>query len=249
MVYVTFPRGQSALDDQRNPGDFAGKVSSPLMSLWGIVVAGGSGSRYGSLKQLAPLGGQRVLDRAVSALRDGVADLAGVVVVVPVAVIGSEELPGDLVVAGGSSRAASVRAGLAALPVDVDRVLVHDGARPLVPAAVVQRVVDGLDEAPAAVPVVPVTDSLRSVAGGPVDRSAFVAVQTPQGFRRDVLERAHAEAADPSAATDDASLVDAIGEHVVHVDGDVSNLKITTPADLVVAEALIAARAVEGSAR
>jgi len=212
------------------------------MGLWGIVVAGGSGMRYGTLKQLEPLGGRRVLDLAVSALIDGPPDASvdGVVVVVPAAVIGAVELPGDVVVAGGDSRAASVRAGLAAVPTDVDRVLVHDGARPLLPSDVVGRVVAGLDRAPAVVPVVAVTDSLRSAGGGSVDRSGFVAVQTPQGFHRTVLERAHDASLDAAAATDDASLVDALGEVVLHVDGDTSNLKITTPADLVIAEALLA---------
>ena len=212
------------------------------MGLWGIVVAGGSGARFGTLKQLEPLGGRRVLDLAVSALIDGPPDASvdGVVVVVPRSVLGSVDLPGDVVVAGGDSRAASVRAGLAAVPADVDRVLVHDGARPLVPPAVVGRVMAGLDQAPAVVPVVAVTDSLRSVDGGAVDRSGFVAVQTPQGFHRPVLERAHDMALDTSSATDDASLVDAIGERVLHVDGDAVNLKITAPSDLVVAEALLA---------
>lgn len=212
------------------------------MGLWGIVVAGGSGTRFGTLKQLEPLGGRRVLDLAVSALVDGPpnASVDGVVVVVPSSVIGSTDLPGDVVVAGGDTRAASVRAGLAAVPSDVDRVLVHDGARPLVTAAVVGRVIDGLDRAPAVVPVLPVTDSLRSVNGGVVDRSSFLAVQTPQGFHRAVLERAHDAAPDAAAATDDASLVDAIGEIVLHVDGDPSNLKITARTDLVVAEALLA---------
>lgn len=222
-------------------------VSSPVMGLWGIVVAGGSGTRYGRLKQLEPLGGQRVLDLAVSALRRGAgSELDGIVVVVPAAVVDTPPtdapLPGDIVAAGGDSRAASVRAGLGALPSDADRVLVHDGARPLVSAAAVHRVVAGLDAAAAVVPVVPVTDSLRTIDGEPVDRSAFVAVQTPQGFHRAVLEKAHEASGDPASATDDASLVDAIGGTVIHVDGDVSNLKITTPADLVVAEALLAER-------
>lgn len=210
------------------------------MGLWGIVVAGGSGTRFGTLKQLEPLGGRRVLDLAVASLTDGHVSVDGVVLVVPESVIGSVDLPGDVVVAGGDSRAASVRSGLAAVPADADRVLVHDGARPLVSAAVVARVVAGLDLAPAVVPVVPVTDSLRSVDGGAVDRANFVAVQTPQGFHRAVLERAHAAASDPAAATDDASMVDAIGETVLHVDGDAANLKITARADLLVAEALLA---------
>lgn len=222
------------------------QVSSLVMGLWGIVVAGGSGTRYGTLKQLEPLGGKRVLDLAVAALTAGPphASVDGVVVVVPAAVIGSVDLPGDVVVAGGESRAASVRAGLAAVPAGIERVLVHDGARPLLSSAVVGRVIAGLDRAPAVVPITPVTDSLRSVDGGAVDRSSFVAVQTPQGFHRNVLQAAHEAAAGDGTATDDASLVDAIGSQVLHVDGDTSNLKITTPADLAVAEALLARAAI-----
>lgn len=208
------------------------------MGLWGIVVAGGSGTRFGTLKQLEPLGEERVIDRAVAALRAGATALQGIVVVVPSEVLGTVDLPGDLVVAGGGTRAASVRCGLDALPADVDRVLVHDAARPLTSPAVVQRVVDGLAEAPGVVPVVAVTDSLRRSEGGAVDRSAFVAVQTPQGFHRAVLERAH-RAANASDATDDASLLDHIGERVLHVDGEPTNLKITEPADLPVAEVLL----------
>jgi len=226
-------------------------VSSLVMGLWGIVVAGGSGTRFGTLKQLEPLGDRRVLDLAVSALINGPSDASvdGVVVVVPASVIGSVELPGDVVVAGGESRAASVRAGLAAVPAEVSRVLVHDGARPLVTADVVRRVIAGLDTAPAVVPVVPITDSLRSIDGGAVDRSRFVAVQTPQGFDRAVLQQAHDAAPDAASATDDASLVDAIGAPVLHVDGDPTNFKITAPADLVVAEAVLARSDDESSTR
>ncbi len=212
------------------------------MSLWGIVVAGGSGTRFGSLKQFESLRGERVLDLAVAALRSGSHTVEGVVVVVPASVLGTVDLPGDLAVAGGASRSDSVRAGLAALPAGADRVLVHDGARPLLTGDVVDRVVAGLDAAPGVVPVVPVTDSLRRLDGGAVDRSAFVAVQTPQGFHRDVLERAHADAPAGHGATDDASLVDALGENVAHVDGDVSNIKITARVDVAIAEALLSQR-------
>jgi 2-C-methyl-D-erythritol 4-phosphate cytidylyltransferase len=209
------------------------------MGLWGIVVAGGSGTRFGTLKQLELLAGRRVLDWAVMSLagegstRNGV---DGVVLVVPEVLLDLDDLPGDVIVAGGPSRSASVRAGLAAVPEGTDRVLVHDGARPLASAAVVERVIKGLDDASAVVPVVPVTDTLRRVDGGSVDRSGLVAVQTPQGFDLALLKRAHDAGGD---ATDDASLVDALGEHVLHVPGDLSNIKITEPADLVVAETLL----------
>jgi 2-C-methyl-D-erythritol 4-phosphate cytidylyltransferase len=204
------------------------------MQVWAVVVAGGSGSRFGGPKQLEPLGGARVIDHAVAALAPHV---TGTVVVVPPALVEVGDLPGDVVVAGGASRSASVRAGLAAVPADADWVLVHDGARPLVARAVIERVLAALAAgADGAIPVVPVTDSLRTTDGRPVDREVFVAVQTPQGFRAGVLREAHAAGDD---ASDDATLVDRVGGHVVHVAGDPGNLKITVPADLALAEVLL----------
>lgn len=205
---------------------------------WGIVVAGGSGTRFGTRKQLASFGGKRVIDWSLDALRDHV---AGLIVVVPAdladgSTVLDPPLSADVVVAGGSSRSESVRAGLAMLPDSADRVLVHDAARPLADPALVARVLDGLSTADAVVPVVPVTDSLRAVGGGGVDRSDFVAVQTPQGFSVEVLRAAHASGRD---ASDDATLVDMHGATVLHVDGDPRNLKVTVPHDLVVADVLL----------
>jgi 2-C-methyl-D-erythritol 4-phosphate cytidylyltransferase len=160
----------------------------------------------------------------------------GVVVVVPLDVADDPEALADRVVAGGASRSASVREGLAALPADVERVLVHDAARPVPVLAVWERVLAALDEgADAVVPVVAVTDTLRERGAGTVDRTRFVAVQTPQGFRVEVLRRAHDRTTD---ATDDASLVEAAGGRVVEVDGDPTNIKVTGPLDLKLAEAL-----------
>lgn len=205
------------------------------MDLWGVVVAGGGGSRYGGLKQFEPLAGRRVLDWSIAALAPV---CRGMVVVVPASAPARLHLPsGVTAVAGGDTRSHSVRAGLDALPPAASHVLVHDAARPLVTADVVARVVDALAAgAVAAVPVVPVTDSLRTVEGRPVDRSGLVAVQTPQGFRVDVLRSAH-DAGD--TATDDASLVDRLGLTVVHVEGDPANVKITDPHDLRIAEVLL----------
>ena len=205
------------------------------MDLWGVVVAGGGGSRYGGLKQFDLLAGRRVLDWSVAALRPV---CRGVVVVVPVSALAGLQLPPGLTgVAGGDTRSGSVRAGLDALPAAASHVLVHDAARPLVTAEVVARVRDALVAgAVAAVPVVPVTDSLRTVEGRPVDRGGLVAVQTPQGFRVDVLRAAHGEG---DTATDDASLVDQLGLPVVHVQGDPANMKITDPQDLRIAEVLL----------
>ena len=149
------------------------------------------------------------------------------------------------VVAGGGTRQESVAAALAAVPAQVPIVLVHDAARALAPPPLIERVAstvrDGHD---AVIPVLPLVDTIKEVAAdgsviGTVDRAALRAVQTPQGFRREVLARAHAAAVD--ALTDDAGLVEKLGVRVHCVPGDERALKITRPADLAVAAALLAA--------
>jgi 2-C-methyl-D-erythritol 4-phosphate cytidylyltransferase len=203
------------------------------MSTWAIVVAAGSGERFGDRKQYLPLGGLRVLDWA---LRDAVERCDGVVLVVPADVADEPEPSVASVVAGGESRSDSVRHGLAAVPADADVIVVHDGARPVPVGAVWDRVLAAVtDGADGAVPGVAVVDTLREVGGASVDRTAFVAVQTPQAFRAAVLRAAHAAGGD---ATDDASLVEAAGGRVVVVDGDPANIKVTTRIDLTLAELL-----------
>lgn len=150
------------------------------------------------------------------------------------------------VVAGGATRQESVRAALAAVDPLIEFILVHDAARPFVPVEVVARVIDALQTGAAAVvPVVPLTDSLRRVqsdgASTAVDRTPMRAVQTPQGFRRDLLLRAHREVHRVEAA-DDASLVERSGVPVTLVPGSELAFKITRPHDLVIAEAVLAAR-------
>ncbi len=205
------------------------------MEVWSIVVAAGSGRRFGGPKQLVELAGRRVVDRSVDAMARV---SAGVVLVGAADQLADLTTSGaDRIVAGGATRSASVRAGLDVLPESATHVLVHDAARPLVPEAVCDRVVAALvDGADGVVPVVPVTDSLRSVDGVPVDRARLLAVQTPQGFRLDALRAGHAGDAD---ATDDATLVSGLGGDVRHVDGDPVNLKITGPDDVRIAEVLL----------
>jgi 2-C-methyl-D-erythritol 4-phosphate cytidylyltransferase len=205
--------------------------------VWVIVVAAGSGSRFGRPKQYEPLGTRRVLDWSLDAARC-VAD--GVVLVVAPEHAADAESAADVVVAGADTRSGSVRAGLAAVPADAAVVLVHDGARPLAGAELFARVVAAVTEGvDAVVPAVAVTDTLRRRDGGPVDRDELLAVQTPQGFRAGALRDAHAGGGE---ATDDVSLVEAAGGKVVVVDGTPANIKITHPDDLVVAGALLAAR-------
>jgi 2-C-methyl-D-erythritol 4-phosphate cytidylyltransferase len=221
--------------------------------VWSIVVAGGAGRRFGRLKQFSVLGGRPVLAWAVQACRTC---SAGVVLVLPEAAATeaadgaevSDPHGADAVVAGGATRADSVRCGLAAVPDDADVIVVHDAARPLAsPAlfeAVLAAVIDG--GADGAVPGVPPSDTIKAVDDSgrvtdTLDRTRLVAVQTPQAFRAAVLRRAHA-GAPPAGATDDAMLVEAVGGLVQVVPGEPGNLKITDPDDLQVAERLLAAR-------
>ena len=192
------------------------------------MVGGGSGQRFGAAKQYARIGDERVIDRA-RRVAESVCD--GVVVVVPAA-----DAEREHAVAGGATRSASVRAGLAAVPAAADVICVHDAARPLAGPELFHRVIDAvLAGADAAVPAVPVSDTIKVVAGdGSVvatpDRSTLVAVQTPQAFRASVLRAAHASGGE---GTDDATLVEALGRTVVTVPGDPMNRKITDPSDLV----------------
>lgn len=203
-----------------------------------VVVAAGRGDRFGGPKQFLVLDGERLVDRAVAICRRHCDE---VVVVLPPGTAWDGPAV-EAAVDGGATRSASVRAGLAALSDDVDLIVVHDAARPLVGDDVFTRVMAAVREgADAAVPAVPIADTVKRVRGervvGTVDRSDLVAVQTPQAFRAAALRSAHADAAD---ATDDAGLVERAGGRVVVVPGVATNVKITTPSDLVVAGHLVA---------
>lgn len=206
-----------------------------------MVLAAGSGTRFGAPKQFAELGGRPVLEWSLDTARRA---CAGVVLVVPPDRLGAEVAwPADVVVAGGATRSASVRAGLGALPPDTDVVAVHDAARPLAPLELWQAVIAAVEAgADAAVPACAVTDTVKEVGRGgrlvTLDRSRLVAVQTPQVFRASVLEEVHRSGGE---ATDDAALVEAAGGTVELVDAPSHNLKITSPLDLVVAAALLEA--------
>ncbi len=212
--------------------------------MWSIVVAGGSGRRFGQLKQFADLGGRPVLEWAVAACRPR---SAGVVLVLPAAPGGHDPHGADAVVAGGATRADSVRCGLAAVPSDAEVIVVHDAARPLASPALFAAVIDAVTAggADGAVPGVPPSDTIKAVdqsghVTSTLDRATLVAVQTPQAFRAAVLRRAHRDA--PADATDDAMLVEALGGTVRVVPGEPGNLKITGPDDLAAAERLLAPR-------
>ncbi len=209
------------------------------MQTWGIVVAAGSGARFGGPKQFHELGAERIVDRSV---RTALRCCDGVVVVLPA---GSEwdGPPVAAAVPGGATRAASVRAGLAAVPASADIVVVHDAARPLAGDALFRAVVDAVRAgADGAIPGLAVADTIKRVEGGrviaTVPRDDLVTVQTPQAFRAGALRDAHRDEAD---GTDDAALVEAAGGTVVIVEGERTNLKVTGPEDLVLMTALLAA--------
>ncbi|HEY3019502.1 MAG TPA: 2-C-methyl-D-erythritol 4-phosphate cytidylyltransferase [Solirubrobacteraceae bacterium] len=208
-----------------------------------LLVAAGRGERLGAPgpKAFIMLAGRPMLEWSLDALR-AAPSVERVVVAVPP---GVEWVGGDVSVAGGESRSQSVRNALAAAG-DADVVVVHDAARPLLDADLVERCVRALDGgADAVIAAAPVTDTVKEAADGivtrTVDRSRLWAVQTPQVFRRAALEAALAQPdAVLATATDDAGLVEARGGVVRVVESSPRNLKVTTPTDLKLAELLLA---------
>ncbi len=231
-----------------------------------MVPAAGRGERLGpgTPKALRPLGGVPMLVHAVRLLaaarsvdlivvaapRD---DVEAVAVLLADHGVGAGSATHVEVVPGGDDRQSSVGRALLALPADVDVVLVHDAARPLAPVELVDQVAAAVrDGAPAVVPGLAVTDTIKEVDGAgrvvatPV-RAALRAVQTPQGFRRAVLQAAHAATtADAVADTDDAGLVERNGGTVLVIAGHADAFKVTRPLDLVLAEAVLARRRAAG---
>ena len=202
------------------------------MSVAAVVVAAGRGTRFGGAKQFVFLDGETVAARSVSRARPS---LTWSCSSCPKGTSGGGE-GADIVVTGGASRAASVRSGLAHCG-DAAIVIVHDAARPK-PAELFHAVVRAIEEgADAAIPGLALTDTVKraslkgdmTVVVETLEREELVAVQTPQAFRREVLERAHADGGD---ATDDAGLVEALGALVVVIPGETTNVKITHPATL-----------------
>jgi 2-C-methyl-D-erythritol 4-phosphate cytidylyltransferase len=196
---------------------------------WTIVVAAGSGARFGGAKQFQTVGDDRLVDIAV---RTATRSTDHVVLVLPAGAVWDGP-PVAAAVAGGATRADSVRAG-------VDVVVVHDATRPLATGALFAAVIDAVrDGADGAVPGLPIADTIKRVEGEQVietvPRDDLVAVQTPQAFRAGALRAAHRECAD---ATDDATLVERDGGKVVVVPGDPVNIKVTGPADLDLVTAL-----------
>jgi 2-C-methyl-D-erythritol 4-phosphate cytidylyltransferase len=202
------------------------------MSVVGIVPAAGAGERLGAdvPKAFAVLGGRPMVEWSLDVLRE-VCDR--VVVAVP-----PDRVKAPDFVAGGATRSESVRHALDAAP-EASVVVVHDAARPLVTVELVRRCVDALEEGfDGVIAAIPVTDTVKEVEQGRVvgtpDRGRLWAAQTPQVFRAEALRRTAGE------ATDDASLVEAMGGSVRVIEGMRENFKITTPLDARVAEMLLA---------
>ncbi|MER7112174.1 2-C-methyl-D-erythritol 4-phosphate cytidylyltransferase [Streptomyces sp. NPDC000229] len=236
--------------------------AAPPVRTAAVIPAAGRGVRLGpgAPKALRALNGTPMLIHAVRAMAASRAVCLVVVVAPPDGapevknLLDTHALPERtdyLVVPGGQTRQESVRLGLDALPDDITTVLVHDAARPLVPVDTVDAVIEAVrDGAVAVVPAVPLADTVKQVdpreKGKPEpvlatpDRATLRAVQTPQGFARDTLVRAHATVTDN--VTDDASMVEQLGEPVVVVPGHEEAFKVTRPLDLVLAEAVLARR-------
>ena len=220
--------------------------------VWAVVVAAGSGERLGAdqPKAFVRFGDEPLLAASVRALDEHPA-VTGIVLVVPEgweerATFTADDIGAGkaaIAVAGGATRSDSVAAGVAEVPDDAGIILVHDAARPNVPADLIDRVLGGFaDGADGVIPVLPIDDTVKRVDGAgrvveTLDRAELRAVQTPQAFLADVLRRAVA-ADDRATGTDCASLVERAGGTVATVSGDPRTMKITTRADLERAEEL-----------
>lgn len=227
-----------------------GRRALPLKRCGAVIVAAGSASRMGGIdKVMTALGGEPMIARTVRAFQQcgAIADIVIVTrpdLIRPISALCARMDKVRMVVVGGQSRQESVALGLNALPKGVELAAVHDGARPLITDAVIDRTVRAANSYGAAAPAVPVKDTIKVVRGGLVtdtpDRASLQAVQTPQVFDFDLLRGALKKAAEDAAAvTDDCSAVERLGMAVKIVEGDERNLKVTTPMDLKIAEMLL----------
>jgi 2-C-methyl-D-erythritol 4-phosphate cytidylyltransferase len=222
------------------------------MAASALIVAGGSGVRYGRKKQFIPLDGIPVLKRSVECF-DFHPDITHIILVVPEEDIRhvSEILEGTktplTITAGGASRQESVWKGLQVETLN-DIVLIHDGVRPLVSPDLISRVLNGIEGFDACIPGIAVSDTIKEVHDGyvarTIPRADLYQIQTPQAFRKDSILQAHASAFnnDPEQATDDSFLIENLGGKVRLVQGDPFNIKITLKEDIYIAEALLRCR-------
>ncbi len=209
-----------------------------------VIVAGGTGSRMGRPKQMLPLGGKPVVVRSILAFA-ACACVKEIIVVTPLenrALI-AKFAPNVTFVDPGETRLASVQNGVACVRADIDVVAVHDGARPLVSPVPIQAALQSAFENGAAVLAVPVKDTVKEGENGTVvrtlERAKLWAAQTPQCYRRAILQDALAKYGAEKDATDESQLVEKLGVNVQLIPSEYTNFKITTPEDLIFAEALV----------
>jgi len=208
-----------------------------------IIAAGGSGKRMGRPKQFLPLAGKAVVEWTIEVFRK-IKVVGQIVLAVPEDDLERAKNLGVTVVAGGEERGDSVKNGLKAVAFDTDIVMIHDGARPLITPDIIEKAISEAKEYGAAVVGVPVKDTIKRVGDDliikdTVDRQALWSAQTPQVFKYEIITRAYAK---KGSATDDAKLVEDLGIKVKMVMGSYENIKITTPEDLIVAEAILRSR-------
>jgi len=221
------------------------------MRINAIIVAGGQGARMGSAmpKQFLELQGKPILYHTLKAFLDTFPEIH-IIVVLPKAFISYanmvlqhfDSVPEITLVAGGNTRYESVQNGIKALTDDTGITFVHDGVRPLISRQLLQKCYQVASEKGSAIPAVAVVDSMRMFTGDnhqQIDRNQLRSVQTPQTFQTQLLKRAFLQPYQESF-TDEANVIEATGEKVILVDGERSNIKITTPEDLAIAEALLA---------
>lgn len=219
------------------------------MDKYAVIVAGGKGLRMGNAlaKQFLPLAGKPVLYHTIKAFTNAYADVKLVLVLpqdqLSYAQIVLQAFPDGIdmtIVAGGATRFHSVQNGLSVVSNDAV-VFVHDGVRPLVSAALIQACYEQAQQKGSAIPAIPVADSMRMVDGDnstPVNREQMRSIQTPQTFRADVLLPAFAQEYS-EAFTDEATVVEAYGTQVYLIAGEKSNIKLTTPEDMMMAEYML----------
>ncbi|MFA4967743.1 MAG: 2-C-methyl-D-erythritol 4-phosphate cytidylyltransferase [Candidatus Margulisiibacteriota bacterium] len=206
-----------------------------------IIAAGGTGKRMGQKKQFLPLLGKSVLEWTIAAFKKVKQVTEIILVVNPDELEKAKNLGADKVAAGGEERSDSVANGLKLVSKDCDIVLVHDGARPLITADIIEKSIKAAEEFGACVVGIPVKDTIKRVGDDlfiedTVDRKTLWQAQTPQAFKYEIITRIKGR------ATDDSKLVEDLGIRVKIVMGSYENIKITTPEDLIVAEAILRSR-------
>ena len=222
----------------------------PLKKCGAVIVAAGTASRMGGIdKVMAPIQGEPMIARTVRTFQncDAISEIVIVTrpdLIVPITNLCKNMEKVTAVVSGGKSRQESVNLGLNALSKGIKLAAIHDGARPLITWQVIDRVVRAANTYGAAIPAVPVKDTIKAVAGYVVkntpDRDTLRAIQTPQVFDFDLLRGALKKAEqDGAQVTDDSSAVELMGMSVKIVEGDERNIKVTTPMDLKIAELLL----------